>query len=174
MLKQYAYTGDVKKLKTIGFTFQKLYAYNYKTYMNDHMIMYVVSKMAVELNRVHPEHQATFIAFILENKDKPKEFWVHDHVFGKDNEYTFTDMANFHFTHFGNVVTNNELKKLQHAAWDEIKYGDDIPQEEKDAAHARMMEREGGRDAYRFDLEVVNEIIALDNLHPLEIIQNNC
>lgn len=173
MIEQYAYTGDVKKLKTIGFTFQKLYAANYKTYMNNYMIMYVISKMVLEIDRVNPKHQAAYVAFILENKDKPKEFWVSDHVFGQNNEHTFKDMANFHFTHFGNVVTNKELTKLRHVAWDCIKYGDDVPEEEKEANHARMMECEGGRDPYRFDLTIVNEIIALDNLHPLEIIENN-
>ena len=46
-MESYAYTGDVKKLKSIGYTFQKLYAMNYKSYHKGEIFMFVTTKMAI-------------------------------------------------------------------------------------------------------------------------------
>lgn len=75
-MKLYCYTGDVKKLVPNGWTFQKLYARNYKTYRKDGIIMYVVSKMCLEFDNIKSFHQPKVVEFILKNLEQPQSFWV--------------------------------------------------------------------------------------------------
>ena len=110
-MKQYAYTGDVKLLKDIGYTFQKLFARNYKSYHKEDIFMFVISKMILEIENLKRIHQVRVIDFILANRDKPKSFWVSDRVYPK---MTLTDMANYHLTQYGNIVGNKTIIELTH------------------------------------------------------------
>lgn len=71
----YRYTGEIKKLKPNGWTFQKLYARNYKTYRKNGIWMYVISKMVLEIDNIKNKDQVTVVKFILRNLDKPYSFW---------------------------------------------------------------------------------------------------
>jgi hypothetical protein len=85
-MEYYCYIGDIKKLIPAGFTFQKLYASNYKAYHKDNIFMFVVSKMILEISDIKSEYQTTLIKFILDHKDKPESFWhsTRKHSFFKD------------------------------------------------------------------------------------------
>lgn len=74
-MKNYCYTGDIKKLIPAGWIFQKLYASNYKTYRKNKFIMYVTTKMCIEIVNIDYDNQVAVIKFILDNIDKPKSFW---------------------------------------------------------------------------------------------------
>ena len=77
----YCYVGDVKKLIPNGWTFQKLYARNYKTYRKNGIIMYVVSKMCLEIDNIKGKYHKTLIEFILEHLNEPESFWVEPSTF---------------------------------------------------------------------------------------------
>jgi hypothetical protein len=166
MIKQYAFTGDVKKLIPHGFKFQKLYASNYKAYHQDNLFMYVSTKMVLEITNVEHKHQAVLIGFILENKDQPDSFWEQDRSMGKwtmmENQYVMTQ--------FGNVVDNRAWRDLFSASLDRYIDVKDGTEEERHEAIKWKMEQEGGRDPYRLTLERVKQIIELDKVHPLELI----
>ena len=169
-MKRYAYTGDVKLLKTIGFTFHKLYAANYKTYMRDDVAMFVTTNMVLEVSAIRPEHHNAVIEFIIANKHQPREFWVFDRPCGK---FTFTDMSQFHLTQFGNVVNDKEMKDLYsaslvHVCTDAHRDGT-ITDAERDRGIQLKSECEGGQDPFHLTLKFVNLVIELDNLHPLEM-----
>ena len=74
-MKYYCYTGDIKKLIPNGWIFQKLYARNYKTYRKGKIIMFVISKMAIEITNLDEDAHILLIKFILDNKNKPESFW---------------------------------------------------------------------------------------------------
>lgn len=82
MTEYYCYTGDIKNLKPNGWIFQKLYARNYKTYRKDGIIMYVISKMCLEIDNVRSQDQTKVVEFILENIDKPESFWSDEGMYG--------------------------------------------------------------------------------------------
>lgn len=170
-MEQYAYTGDVKLLKGIGYTFQKLYARNYKSYHKDDNFMFVASKMVLEIGNVKAKHQVAYIGFILANKDKPKEFWVSDRVYPT---MTFTDMANYHLTQYGNIVDDQTMSDLTHASVvirvQAMKHFDEgsITEGEYKAEFDRAADLEGGRDQHLLGLDRVELILELNSLHPLE------
>ena len=172
-MKSYAYTGDVKKLKSIGYTFQKLYAMNYKSYHKDEIFMFVTTKMAIEYGTLRHSLQSKFIEFILNNKDKPKEFWVSDKQCGT---FVFKDTANFYLTMHGNVVTDKQRAKLHHISgieftriYDGLASGE-IPQDQKDILREEWLKMEGALDPFLFGWDRVQAILELNNLHPLEVV----
>jgi len=71
----FRYTGDVKKLKSLGYTFQKLYARNYISYHKDEIFMFKTNKMILEIGNLDPQYQSLAIQFILDHKDEPETFW---------------------------------------------------------------------------------------------------
>lgn len=162
-IQQYAYTGDVKLLKTIGCKFQKLFADNYKAYHRDGSFMFVTTDMVLELDRIEAEHQATAVKFVLDNLDQPEEFWI--------DERGCTQWA---ITNHGNVHDFSTCCRLSFDAkkplYDliEQKASDEELQECADS----IREKEGGRDAINFTMHVVNFIRDLNSLKPLEIIES--
>lgn len=170
-MESYAYTGDVKKLKSIGYMFQKLYAMNYKSYHKDEIFMFVTTKMAIEYGTLAHSLQAKFIEFILTHKDKPKEFWVSDKPCGK---LVFNDMANYCLTMHGNVVTDEERAKLHHTSgieftriYDGVASGE-IPQDQEDILYEEWGKMEGAQDPFLFGWDRIQAILELNALHPLE------
>lgn len=75
-MKQYCYTGDIKKLIPNGWKFQMLYASNYKSYHKNDIFMFVITKMALEISNLNFENQVMLIDFIINNFDKPRDFWI--------------------------------------------------------------------------------------------------
>jgi len=86
-MKYYCYTGDIKKLKPHGWTFQKLYARNYKTYHKDGIIMYVASKMCIEFDNIMTQCQPKVIEFILEHLNEPDTFWLEPSIFFPETRF---------------------------------------------------------------------------------------
>lgn len=173
-IMQYAFTGDVKKLKPAGWTFQKLYAANYKCYHQDSIFMYVKTQMVLEVTNVYPHHQAALIAFIIENADQPDEFWTRTKDMGKFG--TMTNPA-WYLTNHGRVVdgkTNSALfVDANSEFWDYCK--DNTLH--SDAAKTkeildRKFAKEGGRDSFLIQPEFVKQVLALHALHPLELIES--
>lgn len=122
-MKAYCYTGDIKALIPAGWKFQKLYASNYKTYQKDDAIMYVVSKMAIEIDWMSPEEQVTVIDFILKNRDKSEDFWQ-----------SFSDIPMFKTTKFANwcimegeIITDREALDRHFKFIDEFRKDKTIP-----------------------------------------------
>lgn len=171
-MELYAYTGDVKKLKTIGYQFQKLFALNHKSYHKDDIFMFVACKMVVEYGTLRKNHQVAFIDFILANADKPKEFWVSDKVYPK---ITFDDMPNYHLSHFGNVHGDREMFELKHAhivefgrIMDLEKAGDLDKERAEEMMDLTIEKMEGSRDPFSFGWDRIQAILELNKLHPLE------
>jgi len=172
-MESYAYTGDVKKLKSIGYTFQKLYAMNYKSYHKGEIFMFVTTKMAIEYGTLVKSLQAKFIEFILVNKDKPKKFWVEDKQCGS---FVFNDTANFYLTMHGNVVTDEKRAKLRHISstesfriYDCLRLNE-ISQDQSDVLYEEWRKMEGAPDPFNFGWDRVQAILELNNLHPLEVV----
>lgn len=77
----YRYTGDIKNLKPNLWTFQKLYANNYKSYRKNGIWMFVASKMRLEIDNIKSIDQVKVVGFILENMDKSDSFWQEPSTF---------------------------------------------------------------------------------------------
>ena len=108
----YCYTGDIKKLIPNGWTFQKLYARNYKTYRKDGIIMYVISKMCLEFDNIRSKYQSKVVEFMLENIDKPDSFWQTEGIYGMLAAWTIQD---------GAIISRQEAfrnKAEWHKAWE--------------------------------------------------------
>ncbi len=173
----YAFTGDVKDLKTIGYTFQKLYARNYKTYSKDRLIMYVTSKMILELNDVKSKNRTKFIEFILKNKTQPKEFWVQDEDITINPKFPciYHDAPIWYQTQHGNIMKseafydNQHLLNLKKTKLREGCQDGSINEEEKKKTLDEFREEEFYFDPSYFSIEIINQIIELDNLKPLEL-----
>jgi hypothetical protein len=80
----YRYTGDIKKLKPNGWTFQKLYARNYKSYRKNGIWMFVISKMRLEIDNIKTSDQGKVVKFILDNMNQPDSFWQETSPFFED------------------------------------------------------------------------------------------
>jgi len=178
-MKKYAFTGDIKLLKNIGYKFQKLYARNYKTYSNERIIMYVTSKMAVELDDVRANIRTPFIQFILDNKNKPKDFWLHDVTYGAPFNETFTDMSTWVITPLGNIMTMSDYKVRRKpldviisSSYDDFR-DNKISKSEQDII---ISEAESKYSEFSLSLpiefydDIIKDVIELDNLSPLELI----
>lgn len=177
-MKYYAYTGDVKKLKALDYKFQKLYASNYKTYSKDRLIMYVTSKMILELDDVKSKNRTKFIEFILKNKHQPKEFWVRDEdlTMNPKHPIMYRDAPIWFLTQWGNIMTSDDFYDNRAPLWaKQSKLREDeeagiISNEDVKNAYAKFREDEEFYfDASEFSLDLVKQIIELDNLHPLEL-----
>jgi len=114
-MQYYCYIGHRKKLKPNGWTFQKLYARNYHTYYKDGIIMYVVSKMCIELDNIKAKHQRKVIKFILENINKPDLFWQEKSAFFKDTLFPSWVIQNGEITSKHQSIIN---KRDWHLAWE--------------------------------------------------------
>ena len=157
-IKQYAYTGDVKLLKTIGCKFQKLFAANYKTYQRDDIFMFVVSGMVLEFHRVQPANQAGLVKFVLDNLDQPETFW-----------YDSGGVSKWAVTNHGNVYDLHTCFSLEIEIKKELY--DKIGDEYKDC-YEEMREREGGTECTLIDITMVKFIRDLNSLKPLELIES--
>lgn len=176
----YAFGGDVKELKKIGYKFQKAYAKNYKTYCKDDIIMYVVSKMAIEITNLDDELQKTLIGFILENKEKEKSFWVEDRVIDLKVPLPYKDAPLWAMSKFGKIMSMKDwyegsiafMKKWSKTI-DELKDPEtgEVPEEKKEILREMERDEEFSGECKRFQLELIENIKALDNLHPLELIE---
>jgi hypothetical protein len=74
-MKELHYTINEGKLKSMGYTFQKLYAANYKSYRKEigHTKVWLWSKgKTIEINDWH-QHTANIIEFYKENLEAHKE-----------------------------------------------------------------------------------------------------
>ncbi len=176
-MKQYVYNGDVKLLKNIDNKFQKLYARNYKSYSKNNIIMYVISKMALEFNNVNYKSQATFIDFILKNQNQPKEFWVKDIDYGGKHGL-FKDFPIWYITKKGNIVhkdrKDDEKMKIYNETSElskKVKEGLMTKEERTEIIKGWYETKEFMNDAYMIDFDDINQIIELNNLHPLELIE---
>lgn len=138
-LQCYRYLGDIKKLIPAGYRFQKLFARDYKSYCKGPIIMFVISKMELEIDNLPHADQKMTIDFILENKDKPEDFWqvpsTYTAIFG-DGKFAVWSVID-------GVIYNKETK---YATKDED-----------------IMFRDGFRIDYSFVLQVL-ELLALGGL----------
>jgi hypothetical protein len=145
MVKFYCYDGDIKKLIPAGWKFQKLYAGNYKSYHKSDIYLFVVSKMAIEIQNVDARHQVTLIDFIIEHRDEPESFWhtTRDNSFFKDS--LFANWLLFE----GKVISEREYFDMK------IKWHNEY---EKDNSIPYMSE------TYRIEYDLVKTILELDEL----------
>jgi hypothetical protein len=116
-MKQYCYKGDVKKLIPNGWKFQKLFASNYKSYRKNGIYMFVVSRMCLEINELKYTLQPLAIKFILDNIDKPFDFWESKSRLAIFGDSTFPNWA----LQSGKIITakaavTNKVKHL--LAWE--------------------------------------------------------
>ena len=155
-MEMYRYTGDIKKLIPSGWKFQKLYANDYKTYTKDDIIMFVVSKMVLEISNIKNRtgEQKALIDFILLNKDQPDSFWESPYtspamikLFGHGTRPNFV-------VHTGKVRTYEEVMRMKAEFFKEY---------DKDESTPYVP------DGVLIDLELVKSIIELDNLGGLEL-----
>lgn len=176
-MKYYAYTGDIKELKKLGYEFQKLYARNYKTYSKDNITMYVTSKMILEISYVEAKLRTKYIDFILANKDKPKEFWVRDEdlTMNPAKPVFFKDAPIWFITNHGSVMRSDDfydkqvpITQQKHQLISNVRSGV-ISKEQYDIKNDKLKEDEFYWDPVTFSLKNVNQIIELDSLHPLEL-----
>lgn len=176
-MKRYVFTGDIKKLKDIGYKFQKLYAKNYKTYSKEKIIMYVVDKMAIEINNMD-EHTNVLIKYILDNKNKSKSFWVEDTILNTNPPMPYNDRPLQVITAFGNIISSSEYLKNHKIYMKDLgkicnkrdaKFFGKISEEEAERQFIELDKGEFSRESFRIKINLVNQIIELDNLHPLEI-----
>jgi len=146
-MNYYCYVGDIKKLIPAGFTFQKLYANNYKAYHKNNIFMFVVSKMILEIAGIKPEYQTILIKFILDHKDKPESFWhsTREHSFFKD-----TLFANW-------VIYNGEV--MAEYDYTNHKYADLYNIENIDSIN----------DGFQIQYELVKDILELNKIGSIEL-----
>ena len=109
MKKAYSYIGDIKKLIPNGWKFQKLYARNYKAYHKGDIYMFVISNMVLEINWAQGKDQVTIINFILDNKNKPEEFWQ---SLSNIPMFKDTKFANWCIMD-GKIITDKEASKRE-------------------------------------------------------------
>lgn len=172
-IKQYAYTGDLKKLKPAGWTFQKLYADNYKAYHWDDIFMYVKTQMVLEVTNIDPRHQASLIDFILDNADQPDDFWV---VLVKSRKnFPLLTLPKWHLTNYGRVVDSQTDSQLLADAnrefWNHMKDKNADPEVTKRLVEEKR-KKEGGSDSFSIPLDFVQKVVDLHALHPLELIES--
>lgn len=174
-MEMFAYSGDVKLLKSFGYKFQKLFASNHKNYSRDSISMYVVCKMAIEIRNLDDEHQKKFVEFVLNNLDKEDSFWWEDRDLGKIMYY---NAPKWYVTRYGNIVNKDDYMKLKIEFMDVYR---DIMQKEKDPNSGLSKEEieelykkadkmEGARDGSMFHKETVEQIMELNSIEPLKLI----
>ena len=152
-MKAYHFTGDIKKLIPNGWTFQKLYANNYKTYNKNDIIMFVISKMLIEITNVEQKYQANIIKFILDNKNKPNSFWQSK----SKNNILFGD------TLFSNwVLQSGIIMRDIEAIKNKVQW---LCEFQKDNSITYL------EDGYKINFNLVQDIIQLDSIKPLELLK---
>lgn len=92
LFKVYKFNGDVKILKSLGYTFKKLFAKNHKVYMLNRLSMYVKGGMVLELDNINHVDWYTIIKFILDNKDQDTSMWSRR---GGNNRMGFFNTSNY-------------------------------------------------------------------------------
>ena len=168
-IMQYAYTGDVKRLIPMGYTFQKLFAGNHRAYHNDDLFMYVICKMVLEITNVEHKNQAALVGFIIDNIDQPDTFWEKDRYIEQIN-VTFTDTH--HLTQDGVVLTEEEYRSYRSEAFDQLARAGST-EEEKAAGIKRYAAHPASRDPFPIRLPLVNKIKALHAETPLTLVDWN-
>jgi len=171
----YSYTGDVKKLKSLGYEFKKLFASNHKSYSLNNIAMFVISKMGIEISNLDDEYQETFVKFIIDNKDQDSSFWFEDRMVG---ELRYDNAPKWYFTGKGNIVSKDDFFSLKRKFMNVIKdinkktedENCELSSNEVETLFEEAEKMEGASEGYRFKIDLVSQIIALDNLNPLELI----
>jgi len=81
------FVGKFRDLKPLGYTFQKLYAMDYKTYRKKYVLIWV-SHREVMINHLSRFNSAHIAKLILENKYPvyPKDVWYGKNLFFKKGE----------------------------------------------------------------------------------------
>lgn len=149
-MKQYHFTGDIKELIPAGYKFQKLFAMDYKSYCKNKIIMFVVSKMVLEIDNIKSADQATVIKFILDNKEQPSEFWQY-----KSTHKVFTkSLFPCWVIQDGLIVSHREARDKKVAFFKRFDLDENTPYQE---------------DGERITLELVNDILELNEIKPLEL-----
>jgi len=124
-MKGLKFTIEVSKLKEMGYTFQKLYAANYKTYrkkIGDHTIWLWEKGRTLEINDWH-QHTGNIIEFyknnlekhIFDNKDLPKPSpYMKLRVKEDTSEVIFKDMDEYYqsLSDFTKEKDKEKQKKL--------------------------------------------------------------
>lgn len=151
-MKYYCYVGDIKKLIPAGFTFQKLYASNYKAYHKDNIFMFVVSKMILEISNVRSEHQTALIGFILKHKDKPESFW---HSKRENSFFKDTLFANW-VLQDGVIMTECDVIKIKVEWFKEFEKCETIDCLE---------------DGFQIRYELVKDVLKLNEIGGVELIE---
>ena len=170
-MQVYAYTGDVKFLKDIGYKFQKLYAKNHKTYIKDKLFLFVIEGMIIEYSRLDLDIQKVVIDFILKNKDKNEEFWMSQGRFGK--------YGNYCVSRFGNLMTLSEYTKKRMTYYKDMKIfmenekSEEYSKDELDKMFEVIDAKEFSRDPYYIDMKFIKLILELNKMHPLALITIN-
>lgn len=164
----YAYTGDVKKLKPNGWTFQKLYARNYKTYHNGNIIMYVVSKMVLEIDNVSRFHQEALIDFILEHGDKPKSFWYEEKRWLKGATRLVPKYVLSNVGVVRDRDTHQDLWVSANKEFWNLDLTDDKDKERVEEVLERKYKTEGGLDPFVIGWNTVKRIVKLNEMGPLK------
>jgi len=171
-MKFYKYTGDIKKLKDIGYNFEKIYARSYKSYTKGKIWMFVSNDMIIEITNLDVEFHKSFIGFILDNKDKAKDFWVEDIEHSK---MSFKDIPKWIITKNGNTMSKNEWRDknrifMKKCVLPLINDKEGIYSEDyKDSMFDSFEDEEYMGDPYTFRMDILSQILELNKLHPLEL-----
>ena len=105
----YRYSGDIKKLKGIGYKFHKLYGRNYKCYNKKDVWLFVKGGMFLENNQIsHPDNWTKVIAFILKNLDMPDQFWYYNVKLP-----LFGDSKMSEFRLIDGIIYSNNVRQLK-------------------------------------------------------------
>jgi hypothetical protein len=167
----YAYSGDVKNLKKIGYQFQKLYASNYKTYHKDDIFMFVVNKMILEIDNTSIAQQVAAIDLILNNLDKEDSFWERDGVCKftkkpkKNPVFLFTRVGNHYDWDNYFTIARENTKELKLTILQKEDSGDDYSEDV-----VALKANEFYLEPFKLTLDFVNRIKELNQfgLHKIE------
>jgi len=167
-MKIYCYSGDLKKLKSLGYEFKKLYAKNHKCYTKDRLYMFVIDNMIIEYSSLLDEQQFFAINFILKNKNKKDDFWHNP----KERLSTFCLTKN------GSILTYEDFfdKRIKefYPKLEELAYkrnSGKYSSVELKKMSEELYSLDISRDAFALSLDFVSLVKELDNLHPLKIIE---
>jgi len=124
-MKFYYYTGEVKALTKLGYSFYKLYARNHKLYEKGKVQLWAIEKYRIELKDIPLEFTTKLITFILKNKDRGQEFWETPVFIRTLNGYS--NNPNFILTKNGRLMTYESFRKKHLKAFGCWLDGEEVP-----------------------------------------------
>jgi len=159
-MSRYHYTGDRKKLKKEGYSFYGNF------YSNDLLDIRTKSRKGeIYFTDVSAKHQAKFIDYILDNKEKDASFWLID-IPHKHPAFNLTDMPVLCMTRFGQIMKVDDFYEKSFKEKEERReLLAKTPKEDKRRVSIENFEeKEYIKDPMYFSKEIIASILVLDKL----------